>query len=198
MSKPLSLSAELRAKFLTYESAVATHLEQQALPPPLPNSTTNSAPGRLIRLNLQLSQWEALPEHQKQEMCDLFEEFFGMDDKHKQRVMAKVPQTDRQLTEQTVQAFSSLPADQRDKWIKYLRQLVNMSPNERQRLMETAAVWDTMPQKEREIWKKYVEDFPPPLPPSLPPLPPGLAKELDTLPPMPPGMTNLSQVPSAP
>ena len=175
-----ALNPEVRKVFLENERAVAMYLEKPPAPPQPP--ACSDFPNRQERLDQELVRWEALPAGQKQEMCDLFHEFFELGDKEKQQTLQKLPASQRQKTEVAMQAFAKLPPNQRDKRLESLRRLVSMNAIERQRFMGSAVQWRMMTIEEREIWRKSVAKLPP-----LPPMPPGLAEKLFPTPPMPPG-----------
>jgi hypothetical protein len=177
-----ALPEDVRHTFLENQSVVAAYLEQGGA------ARTNTASGtiseRQKKLEAELTRLEAMPSAQREQMCDLFRQFFQYSEKGKSNMLEKLPVSQRIATEKAVDTYANLPPEQRQKRIESLRKFINMTPAERQRFLDNAVRWGAMTSEERETWRKSVASLPP-----MPPMPPGFPTRLlhpPSLPPEPP------------
>ncbi len=111
------------------------------------------------------------------------QQFFGLNDEERQKVIETLSGADRQKVGQTLQILRQLPKEQLDRCLKSIGQLADLSERERQAFIKDAQRWKKMSAAEREAWQNLTD--------RLPPLPPGLEVPTpdDVWKIMPPGMS---------
>jgi Spy/CpxP family protein refolding chaperone len=172
------LPADVQKQFLDNQEAVSAYLERKTSPvsTPLPAPTA-----RQIQLDREMKHLENLPQDQRQKMCDLFQKFFDLDPRQKQKTLGVLTESERLQIEHNVSSYTHLPPDQRTQRISSFKRLVTMAPEDRETFLKNAAQWQRLSPKERELWRHLVSKLPP-----MPPTPPGLKVKAAQLPPIPP------------
>lgn len=103
---------------------------------------------------------------ERRQSFDAAEQFFGLSDEEKQKVLGTLSGTERQSVGETLQTLQRLPPEQLDRCLKSIGRLAGLNDKDRQAFAEDAGRWHKMPPEERAAWSNLVE--------SLPPLPPGV------------------------
>lgn len=147
------------------------------LPPPLQDE--------VIRLS------KVSPEERRQSFAAA-EQFFGLSDEEKQKVLETLSGTERQQVDETLQTLQHLPKEQLDRCLKSIGRLADLNDRDRREFMKDAGRWNEMPPEERAAWSNLVN--------SLPPLPPGLEVPTpdDYRIIMPPGLKDVAATNGAP
>jgi len=163
--------------FLGAGPDIITNETWKMLPPPLQDEVS-----RLSRLS---------PEERRLSFAAA-EQFFGLSDEEKQKVLETLSGTERRQVDETLQTLQHLPKDQIDRCLKSIGRLASLNDRDRREFAKNAGRWNGMPPEERAAWSNLVN--------TLPPLPPGVEVPTpdDNMPPLPPGLkdtttTNLSQ-----
>ncbi len=120
---------------------------------------------------------------QQQTIAAHFNQFFELTPAEKQKTLKTLSATERGQMEQTLQAFSHLPVQQRAQCLRAFTEFAGMSAGERAEFLRNAGSWAQMSPQERQTWRDLVARVPswPPVPgalsqPPLPPTPPVPAK----------------------
>jgi len=121
------------------------------LPPPLQDEVS-----RLSKVS---------PEQRRQSFA-VAEQFFGLSDEEKQKVLGTLSDTERQRVGETLQTLQHLPKEQLDRCLKSIGRLAGLNERDRREFMKNAGRWNEMPPEERAAWRNLDD--------SLPPLPPGI------------------------
>jgi hypothetical protein len=125
-----------------------------------------------------LKAWGGMPEQNRREISQLFDQFFGLTTQEQQKVLRRLsPQEHRQI-EKTLQLFANLPPRQRSKCIRSYEQFTGLGPEERKQFLENVDLWEKMAPHERQAFRDLVQrlSMEPPTPiffPRIPP-PPGV------------------------
>jgi len=146
---------------------------------------------RRQKLDAGIAQWQTLPEARRREIAHRFEQFFGLTNPEKEKVLRTVSDAERRQIEKTLKSFGSLPAQQRAQCIRSFGKLASLTPAERQQFLKNAERWQLMTPSERQDWRNLVARLSsqPPLPfdalqqapvPSPPPLPTSARRPLAT------------------
>ena len=183
------LSPEIQKQFLDNEPTLNLLMETQALSTPILSAE------RQKKLEVELTRWQSLPEHQRQELYDRFRQFFELNAGDQSKTLGSLSEAERRQMEKNMQAFSILPPLERSRRLESFHKLVSMPLEEQRRFLRSAARWQGMTDKERDSLRQMLNQLPPmpPLPPqcrtNMPPMPPGW----DAYVPMPPKlhMTNV-------
>lgn len=171
--------ADVKKQFLEHEEAMSLLLQ---------GGSTVRTPVTLSEGNeKELQRWQSLPEHQRNEMCDRFGQFFNLNEEEKKKALNSLPQSERQQMENSLQGLEGLSAEQRKQRLEALKKFSAMKLEAQRRFLQNAARWKAMSDKDREAWRQAVDKLPP-----MPPMPPGLETNL---PPMPPGIPPLPPMP---
>jgi hypothetical protein len=146
------------------------------------------------RMEAELERWRSRPAEQRQRMLGSFHQFFELNDREHERILATLPQSERELTARMVAELEKLPTEQRHRCMESFRKFSNMSPGERTQFLHNAEQWRSMSPEEQESWRHLVSRLPPLPPGVVPPLPPGAVagKPAPALPPVT-AVTNLSR-----
>jgi hypothetical protein len=147
------------------------------LPPPLQDEVS-----RLSKVS---------PEQRRQNFAAA-EQFFGLSDEEKQKVLETLSGTERQQVDETLQTLQHLPKEQLDRCLKSIGRLAGLNDRDRREFMKNAGRWNEMPPEERAAWRNLDN--------SLPPLPPGVEVPTpdDYRIIMPPGMNPTTATNAAP
>jgi hypothetical protein len=94
------------------------------------------------------------------------EQFFGLSDVEKQKVLETLSGAERQQVDQTLLTLQHLPKEQLDRCLKSIGRLADLNDRDRREFIKDAGRWNGMPPQERAAWSNLVN--------SLPPLPPGV------------------------
>jgi len=148
-----------------------------------PDTTTNEI-WKILPPPLQdevISLSKISPEERRQSFAAA-EQFFGLSDEEKQKVLETLSGTERRQVDETLQTLQHLPKEQLDRCLKSIDRLAGLNDRDRREFAKDAGRWNGMPAEERAAWSNLVN--------SLPPLPPGLEVPTpdDNMPPLPPGM----------
>lgn len=121
---------------------------------------------------LEIMSKTAPPERQR--MAAQINHFFEMGPAERSKTLSEFSLTEQAEIQRTLDAFASLPAEQRRTCVRSFQKFAGMTPEERLSFLRNAARWQGMSPKERETWKNLVTKLPPmpPEPEVLPPLPP--------------------------
>ena len=133
-------------------------------------------------LNDEVVRLSQIPPEERKQSFAAAQQFFGLNDEEKQKVLETLSDAERQKVSQTLQVLRQLPKEQLDRCLKSIGQLADMSERERQAFMKDAKRWKEMSAADREAWQNLTD--------RLPPLPPGLEVPTpdDVWKIMPPGM----------
>jgi hypothetical protein len=101
-------------------------------------------------------------------------EFFGMDEKDREKTLRVLPTAEREEIAETLAQFAKLPPVQRAICIASFEKLSRMTKEQRFQFLKNSERWSAMSPRERETWKTLVKTLPPgPDTPVFPPPPPG-------------------------
>ena len=131
-------------------------------------------PARREVLEQGITRWDAMSGEQRRRMLARFNQFFELTSQEKDKVLQTPSGPERRQIEKTLQAYGSLPPEQRAECLRSFAKFASLSLEERRQFLKNAERWKAMSPNERQTWRDLVRNMPPPLPPDLPPLPPGM------------------------
>jgi len=133
--------------------------------PPVPAPPVPPDPTKALR---------SLPPAERAEVFASFEQFFDMDKVDQDRIIAAVPAQERARVLKTIRQIGQLPKAERRRSLEVMSTLVEMDDQQRQLFFNSAERWNAMSPAEQETWLKVVKHLPPqpPLPPPPPLTPP--------------------------
>ncbi len=168
------LPPDLQKEVLEHEMIVGYVIHEETSPTATKKSIPETVPPEWRKkLELDLANWHALPQAQRQRMVENFHQFFDLSEKEKAKTLGTLSEAERRQMEQTLQEFAKLPSVQRQVCIDSFRKFANMTPEQQLQFLKNAERWQAMTPSERETWRTLVT--------KLPPLPPGFG--VPTLPP---------------
>src|ERR1051325_821890 len=126
------------------------------------------SPEHRARLEGDFARLNALPADQRDRIYRNFTQFFELNEREQEKILAALPQSARGEMQKTVGALEKLPADQRQRCLEALQKFTAMNPAERDQFLRNAERWQGMSADQRESWRDLVRKLPP-----EPPLPPG-------------------------
>ncbi len=190
-----ALPAATRDDLLRYESAAAWVLRSSPAsrgnddPIPAEASTT-----RRLEVERRLGEWQALPESRRRQLCDLFQHFFELSPRQKERTLNTFTDAERHEIESTLREFERLRPEERLLCLRSFQRLAQLTPRERAGFLTTAERWRELSPADRQTWRLLVRRLPP-MPPGLltppqPPSPAGMTRPNTPLPPLPGFATN--------
>jgi hypothetical protein len=145
--------------------------------PPLPPSPAQHTQPPLPQPPMPADPIKALsqlPDAERAQLFASFEDFFELEPKDQQKVIAAIPADQRGLVMNVLLQIRNLPRDQRQQSLQVIRTVAGMTDQQRQLFFSSAERWKAMSESERSTWLRLVSHLPPPpLPPPMPPLPPG-------------------------
>ena len=177
--------------YFTESSRVSPDTQRQSL--------SGMNPQARERLEKELARWHQLPEKERQQLLERFNEFFDLTAPEKQKALATLSDPERRQIERSLKTFGNLTPQQRVKCIQGFTQFASMSSAERQSFFRNVERWKAMPPEQRQAWRDLVAKLnAPPLPSdySLPPLPPRNPRSPKTS--GAPALTNVTQPGYAP
>jgi len=132
-----------------------------------PDTITNDV-WRILPPPLQdeVSRLSKVPPKERRQSFAAAEQFFGLSDEEKQKVLGTLSDTERQRVGETLQTLQHLPKEQLDRCLKSIGRLAGLNERDRREFMKNAGRWNEMPPEERAAWRNLDD--------SLPPLPPGI------------------------
>jgi hypothetical protein len=174
-----ALTPETQRQVQESEWTIRYILQNQAAAAAQRAGMTNDLPlPQREKLEQQLVSWLALPDSQRQRLCERFQQFFELSAKEKEKILSAFPDAERSEMNKTLHAFADLPSAQRGLCVNSFRIFSNMTQEERSQFLRNAERWKAMPRGDRQTWRTIVTKLPP-LPPGFgePPLPPGIQKK---------------------
>jgi hypothetical protein len=166
------LPPDLQKQLLENEATVRyfTELQEQK-----ERSSADISPARRGKLEAGIREWQALPERDRQNIADRFNQFFGLNDREKEASLQTLSEQERRQIEKTLRNFSELSPMQRAQCIRSFEKFAGLTIEERQQFLKNAERWKLMTPDDRQAWRDVVSRVPPfPMPPSMamPPKPP--------------------------
>lgn len=158
------LENEATIRYFT-EMAVSTPDRQQ-------QAMENIPPSQRAALEAGISRWQAMPEKQRAEVFQRFEQFFELNRKEQENALNTLSEAERRNIEQTLRTFNALDAAQRAECVRSLRKYALLSPLQRTQFLQNAELWRAMRPDQRQAWRDLVARLS-----SLPPMPPGATAE---------------------
>jgi hypothetical protein len=172
------LPADTRQALLEKESFLRTYVEWQAHSSAMQEETFGKlSADQRAHWSQELNRWQALPENQREELCDAFRRFFCLTAGERKETVQALSEAERRQMQQALQSYASLPPAEQRGCVESFSKFAAMSADERNQFLQNAAKWENMSAYERQTWRLLVN--------RLPPMPPGFYKS--NLPPMPPG-----------
>jgi hypothetical protein len=107
----------------------------------------------------------------------LFQQFFELTPREKQRLLGLLSETERVQMDKTLKTFDQLPAPQRALCLRNYAKFAGMSSVERAEFLKSAESWSKLSPQDRQTWRDLVANVPmwPPGPSAiLPPQPPNV------------------------
>lgn len=108
------------------------------------------------RMERDYERWQQLPPERRQQMCDNFERFVGLDPRDQQKALTSLAAAERLQMQKTLAIFSSLPVEQRERVIDGFIKFKGLPPAERQNFLRGARQWQALSEKERQLWRRMV------------------------------------------
>ncbi len=175
------LPAHVQKAFLEKESFISYYLRLQgSSAEEQKNIIDRLPPANREAWARELQRWQALPESEREELCDRFRQLFEVNDLQKREVINGFTDDERRQMESALDTYSQLTPDQRRQCVDSFAKFAVMTPPQRNEFLKNAERWQAMTAHERQVWRELVQKLPllPPAPPGLdgqaPPLPPGL------------------------
>jgi hypothetical protein len=189
------LPVSIQKALLDNRVAITYFTESSRTSPGTQNQSFSSmSPQARERIEKELARWHQLPEKERQQLLERFNEFFDLTTPEKQKALATLSDSERRQLERTLKTFGNLTPQQRAKCIQGFTQFASMNPEERQLFFRNAERWKAMPPEQRQAWRDLVAKLnAPPLPSdyALPPMPPRNPKNPRTS--GAPALTNVTQ-----
>ena len=164
---------------------VAARLEQwDRIPAPVQQMflTNDQSAGYFARVDAPTNR-PPLPDAQIRQklLATRINQLFDLTPDEKEKVLAALPEAERQQMEKTLEAFQKLSPGQRKQCLVSFKQFAGMSLAKRQEFIRNAERWSQMTPTERQSWRELVSAAPnmPPLPIITipkPPVPPNSRK----------------------
>ncbi|MBG86227.1 MAG: hypothetical protein CMO80_04925 [Verrucomicrobiales bacterium] len=124
---------------------------------------TGQVPGKSRE---ELTAWNSLPHGDRLEMLDKFRSFFEFNVLEKERIIASLPEYQRNKITGTISALQNLSPEQRAACLKALQRFGSMTVARQQRFFRNADAWAKITPEEKRAWRLVVREAPP-LPGSL-------------------------------
>ncbi len=134
--------------------------------------TPDISAARREKLQAGIVQWQALPENDRRNIADRFNQFFGLSEREKQETLRTLSGPERRQIEKTLKNFSQLSPRQRAECIRSFEKFASLSVAERQQFLKNAERWKLMTPAERQAWRDVVNRVPPMMMPPVLPMPP--------------------------
>ncbi len=159
---PPALRQEALSQASTADYFVGPGSPAPQVTPPMPLRSSSPAPIKAL---------SELPDAERAQLFSSMEDFFDLDPKDQQKIVATIPADQRGQVTRVLFQIKSLPKDQRDQTLQVIRTVAAMTDQQRQQFFNSAERWQAMSESERAIWLRLVSHLPPP--PTLPIMPPG-------------------------
>ncbi len=186
-----ALSSETKREILAHERAMtwvrkmelATDEERVKL-------LSMQAPEERVAMAKVINDWRGLSQERRDQMAQLFVEFFELSENERARILVMLSDPDRRAVMPVIAKLQNVSAQERRLYVGRFNQLSTMSGDARAIFFKKARHWDELTKGQQQTWKDLVIQMPP-LPPGLktpslkvnagngffvpmPPLPPGL------------------------
>ena len=123
-------------------------------------------PWRRKQLEAGIDRWQAMPESERQQLCNQFSAFFELTPQEKQKALNTLSEVERRQMDKTLKEFDALPKEQRSLCMVAFQKFAEMSLEDRAQFLKNAERWQQMTPDERQAWRDLVEQVPqwPPFP----------------------------------
>lgn len=158
---PPALRQEALSQPSTADYFVGPGFAASRVTPPVPQLSSSPAPIKAI---------SELPDAERAQLFSSMEDFFELDPKDQQKIIAAVPADQRGQVARVMFQIKNLPSEQREQTLQVIRTVAAMNDQQRQQFFNSAERWQAMSESERAIWLRLVSHLPPP--PTLPIMPP--------------------------
>lgn len=160
--------AELQRDLLENEDTIRYFSETQARTERAQDEELlKASPVRRAQLEGGVARWRRLPEAQRQQVMQRFDEMFTMSTGERETVLKTLSEPERAQIEKTLSSFGKLPPQQRAQCVRSLAKFINLSPSERSQFLRSAERWKLLSPDQRNSWREMVNKLA-----SLPPMPP--------------------------
>lgn len=190
-----ALPADTRDDLLRYESTAAWIFRSSSAPRTNDSQFPTETPtAQRLEVERRLRDWQALPEERRNQLCDLFQHFFELSPRAKEKTLNTFTDAERREIEATLREFERLQPEERVLCLRSFQRLAQLTPRERASFLTTAERWRELSPADRQTWRLLVRRLPP-MPPGLltppqPPSPAGMTRPGAPVPPLPGLATN--------
>lgn len=166
-----SLEPAVQKEILERDEAINYFARLRVPPTPFQLKAANSA--ERARLEKHLDTWRNLSDNNRKRISLQLNDFFDLPKTEQSKAMENFPPGERDEIQKTLQAFASLPSEQKRICIDSFHRFTSMTAAERSQFLKNAARWQAMSPEDRELWKRLVTKLPPmpPDPKIIPPIP---------------------------
>jgi hypothetical protein len=183
------LTDDLKDKVMENEHFLRFFFRSEDVPTTQEPHASVLTPDQQSQRDQEQDRWRSMSETDRTRVLREFQSLFELSTKEKARILGAMGEAERRQMERALQAYSSLPKEQRELCLRGFQKFASLSTEERQEFLENAKRWQAMSPQDRKLWRDMVNRLqikailPPGYRPLAPPHPSTAPASLLPLPP---------------